>query len=246
MNSHTNLHIRLRETNAIIGEYDYQSRCAKEIEPFIREYFDNIRQFNFKIDDITDNKVDDQLWRITDMVYYLSRNAIEGVSIEEREIEYIKKIFDIFNDFVNKCVNENIFQDISKLASISYILEENSIREDRKVHEEKRNKVFFDDFEYLYNIIYRINTQWEDLVSRGFSRGVIKDFFDVMRREKFSKEIVRTEKEKYDIFMQILDGKMKFKPVYEPIAYTIVPLKHKEKIIESNNNFYGYSLKESE
>ncbi|MBE5821232.1 MAG: hypothetical protein E7311_01415 [Clostridiales bacterium] len=249
MNSNTYHHILGRETECILGSNRYYYvRCAKEIEPFIRKYFKKFREQNFTTDNITNSKVDYELFRITEMIYYLSMNTIEGRKIGKRELKAIEAIFNLLYDWFDDVTQRKMFHDETKMCCIKRILETNQIcrnfRSSKDLNYDKiRKAMMFEDYEDLYKVIKRINDEWEELLSRGFVYiRVIDDFDAVLRHTK--KE--RTEKEKMKLFMGVLDGKFKFKPVYAKVAYEIVPLWKTKKTIKENANFQEYCLKEKE
>lgn len=247
MNANTYFHISHLETESIIGRYPYV-RCAKEIEPFIKKYYKKFRKQNFKKDSITNSKVDAELRDITDILYNLALNTIECTTLEDRELKALESIFNLIYKWFDDVTQKGIFHDRTKFRCIEKILEENRIRLnpylERLNYDEIKPKMLFEDYEDLYKVIKRIDEEWEDLLKRGFKISVFDDFETSTRHARFSNK--KSREEKFMLFMRLLDGELKFMPVYSKVGYEIVPKWKTKKIIRDNNMYPEYCLEEKE
>lgn len=133
---------------------------------------------------------------------------------------------------------------VDKIKCLDEILYNNMLKIDNQT-ENYRNGMIFQNYEDLWRIIRKINTEWNNLCNRGFSIKVFYDYWGVLKDDK-SKSI--SEEKKVEYFMNILDGKLKFIPIYKTdfIGFTLVKREcKKEEIIKTNKKYKSYSMQPS-
>ena len=220
--------------------------CAKELVPNIESFFESAKNI-----EEAQAKRKDSDWAkrrlVSDVislcVVNLAHTTREGEKISEKEIGYINKIFEEIHSLVDetlRCDSKECLDNVvePKVMEISEILSGNMMLlqvAGRELidPENWRSGLVFQKYEDIWKVIHRVNTEWEDLCSRGFRSKVVTDYFETFRYE-VRRGIVRSEEEKFSNFMAVLDGEMKFVPVYElrPKCFKVVGKNEKENHIE--------------
>lgn len=142
----------------------------------------------------------------------LAQNT-ENVSLNGEEITSIKRICEeletIYNEIIDS--NDKSLKDLrDKIFCIGRVFYCNSSKIDLQSYsyESVRKYLIIKSYRSLLEITHKINTEWEDLCSRGFVIEVITDYFNSIPSDM-------SEEQKIDNFMKMLDGEMKFVPTYQ-------------------------------
>ncbi|MBP3708209.1 MAG: hypothetical protein J6J36_06335 [Clostridia bacterium] len=196
--------------------------------------------------------------KLAEAAYYLSRNTRSYDKLNANDVKSFRKLFkelELLFEYtctISSYVNPTFFQ---KVSCIREILHKNEVgihcsAEDYKDYENCRDGMIFQNYENLWRVVHRINTEWDELCSRGFKLQLFNDFWKSFKYDRScGKE--KGEKEKFEEFMGLLDGKMKFVTIYEkvPVGFTIVEADFKENeivntIVNKYNEPYGMCMKE--
>ena len=196
--------------------------CAEEIKPMIESFYNQSINVDIKWDGAN------VCWNIEktmEIMKYIAHNTRNTRKLSAEEVETFKKIFDELNvlqaetlELASLSKKENTLYD--KMDCICEIACKNSVVS------------IFRKYEYLWQIIHRVNTEWDDLCSRGFSLKVFYDFWDAFIYD-ISCGQRKTEEENLENFMALLDGKMKFVPVYvyKPVCFKLVGNDYEGEVI---------------
>lgn len=199
--------------NDAMSKSDYHPACAKEIRTMLKDFFKKSMATNI---DWTNSSI--TCWliiKITKAVQNIVRSTCDTEKMLEEDVRIFQKIFEecdrlyaeVLEHDSQSCYNNKL---INKISCINEIACKNyaSMRYSEKKYKNWRNGLIFQDYESLWRIIHRVNTEWDDLCSRGFSIKVFLDFCE------YSKCEVMSENEKISTLMRLLDGKMKMIPTY--------------------------------
>lgn len=234
--------------NAMASNY-YHVSCAEEIKPMLKAFFK--KSMSAKVNWEDGGSVCSQIEKITEAVQHIAENTRNYERMSDEEVTVFQKIFEEFDALHAEVLNlysqsqykNSIMYD--KINCICEIACKNHVgTQDSKVmHEHWRNGMIFQNYENLWKVIHRVNTEWDELCSRGFSLKVFYDFWDVFKYDRNHGEEI-SEEEKIKTFMALLDGKMKFIPVYRheyrPLGFKIVDNDFDDEIVYTsdvkNNN----------
>lgn len=211
---------------AIEGRYA-KGPCAEEIVPMIKALYEKSVNAKVKWDGAG---VCWHIERIVEMLPYLAENTRNYEKLSDEDVASIKKIFDELDALHAEAISRNsqsrYKDDLShKTSCISEILCKNMVdmHDSEEDHHNWRDGMIFQNYEDLWKIIHRINTEWEELCSRGFSLNVFYDYWKSFQYDRADgKEM--SEERKFKTFIALLDGKMKFVPVYRR-EYRLLGLK---------------------
>ena len=215
--------------------------CACEIKSTIESFFNQIMEEIGKNYDC-----DYMIERIAEAVMYLANNTRDYEKLTEEEISSLRNIFNELKKLYDTLISKSDTGDLKdKITCISEILCKNSV----DMHDDSEDQVecpgddyrdgmIFQRYEDLWKVVNRISTEWSELRNRGFDACVIFDYWSSVRYDRENKQ-EKTEDEKVNNFMSLLDGTMKFVPVYEEkaVAYGVVANDFEGKIVNKVENF---------
>ena len=236
--------------NEAIGGWTSQRPCADEIRPMIKDFFRKSIENEFECSE------SDVYWSIQyigEIVIYLARNTRNYEKLKMEEVKSIKKIFDELYELYAETIGhysnprETDHRVIKrKIRCISKIVLENMLgmHDSKKEHHNYRDGMIFQNYENLWKIIHRVNHEWNELCDRGFSLKVFDDYRGFFEYDRV-RGLEKSEEEKFETFMAILDGKKKFIPVYEyrPICFKVVSNDCTEEVVETIENRYSRSYR---
>lgn len=193
---------------------------------------------------------------IADTVQDIVKNTRDYVPLTDSDLTSLNNIFGEIDWLLTRarikrhqsCEEdfENQIRCISEIVCKNKIGMQDRIRKDPQNY---RDGMIFQNYERLLEIIHRLNTEWNLLCSRGFSVKVFHDFWNFFNYSRAQGEEMN-EDEKFETFMAILDGTMKFVPVYEhkPVCLKPVANSFKGEIVKTIENKYSkpYRLRQNE
>lgn len=218
--------------------------CAEEIRPMIKAFFK--KSMNAKVQ-WDGSEVCYHIEGITQIVRVLAMNTRNYEKLSSKEIASLKKIFDELDVLHTEALQHNSQSkskyDLSlKIDCISGIIWRNmaDMHDSREKHENYRDGMIFQNYEDLWKVIHRVNTEWNELCNRGFSLRVFDDYWEALRYERGIGQQKR-EEEKLATLMEILDGKKKFVPIYEhkAICFKVVDNDFEGEIVNTLENEYS-------
>lgn len=208
----------------------YHVSCAEEIKPMLKAFFKKAMSAKVNWED-----GGDVCWlinNITEAAQHLAVNTRNYEKMSNKDVTVFQKIFEELNALYDEILKlnpqsryKNYLSDkiscISEIACKNYV----GMHDSKEEHEHWRDRMIFQDYESLWKVIHRVNTEWDELCSRGFSRRVFYYFWDVFKYDRHRGEEM-SEEEKIKTFMALLDGKMKFILVYryeyKPLGFKVV------------------------
>ena len=231
---------------ALEGRYS-RTPCAEEIRPVLAKFCHDTINLPINWDG---DEVCWSLEKLVECAKYLSGNVPNFVTYSESDVEEINKIFDelvfIRQELmeVYNTKREAGYKIGAKITCISEILLKNPIdtQYNEETPEKFRDGMIFQNYEYLWNVVHRVNREWVELCARGFSLNVFYDFWSAFKLERTWKK-EKTEEKKFAEFMEILDGTKKFVPVYimQPVGFRILDSDFEGTIISDE----GTKMKDS-
>lgn len=214
--------------NSAMEDSYYHVSCAEEIKPMLKAFFR--KSMSAKVNWEDGGSVCWNIEAITEAAKYLAENTRNYERMRDEDVKAFEKIFEELDALHAEALKPNSQSQhkdylSDKISCISEIACKNHVgmHDSKEQHEHWRDGMIFQDYENLWKVIHRVNTEWDDLCSRGFSLRVFYDFWDVLKYERILAEEM-SEKEKIKTFMALLDGKMKFIPVYHH-EYTLLGFK---------------------
>ncbi len=216
---------------------------AEEIKPMLKAFLEKCMsaEANWEDDDIVCVHVQN----ITLVAHNLADNTRTYEKISDEDVQVFQKIFYELNELLEEALNltsQHKGYLIEKIMCIDRIAYNNhaNIYSSRRQNESWRESMVFKNYENLWKMIHRVNTKWDELCSRGFSIRVVNDFYNSLNKEM-------SEEEKINTFMLLLDGKMKFIPVYRheytPLGFKIVDNDFDDEIIYASDTKYNKSYR---
>ena len=176
---------------------------------------------------------------LNDFIYYNKRKLIEALKYFRKNI---KDMTIGIQDFYSI---QGIMQEFDKLYDA--ILETKSIEEKQYLTEKIifiseffcKNQVQSKKFEScksLYLIFDLINNYWDDLKEKGVNlHSLLYPFCDFIQNQVYNGTPL-SEEEKLKIFIGLINGTLKFQPVYKIYGYTVKPSDFNEDIIIRGND----------
>ncbi len=246
---------RKKENHFISRITDYMNRtnyhvsCAKQTEPMFNAFFKKTMSAKTNWKDRNGRSWDGT---IETAVRYLAMNTRNYERMSEEEVKVFQKIFEEFDLLHAEALKLNSQSQnkgylMNKLICISEIIRINRIgmHDLDEQHEHWRDGMIFQNYENLWKVIHRVNTEWDELCSRGFPLKICQYFYDVCEYAKSCGEEMQ-EEDKIKTFMALLDGKMKIIPVYRheysPLGFKVVDNDFDDEIIYTfdvkNNKSY--------
>lgn len=184
--------------------------------------------------------------RIVEMLPHLAKNTRNYEKLNDEDVASLKKIFDELDALHAEAISRNsqskYKDDLShKTQCISEILCKNMVGmyDTEEDHHNWRDGMIFQNYEDLWKIIHRINTEWEELCDRGFSLFVFYDYWHSFQYDR-ENGVEMSEEKKFETFMALLDGKMKFIPVYRHeykfVEFKVVANDEEDEIVIISEN----------
>lgn len=214
---------------------------SKDFLPLTTSFYEKIENSDINWND----QLSTIFTNIANVVMELVYTSKAGQTISIAEMEGILKIFDAISSVTDSSI---------EILSITNNREKNhkwqaQFDKINFLHFILTNHTIFNGYEDLGVIFDYLNTNWDDLISRGLSKKVITDFkASLDYNEKNHNAIAKNERIK--LLLNIFDGSMKFQPQYEmkAVSYQIVPTDSDESFISNIGTEFskGYSLKPKE
>ncbi len=236
------IRMKIAKEEALNGGYR-KVPCAREIRPMVIHFFNKCIRTKIKWNG---ENICWHIEHITDIAKYLAMNTRNYEKLTPEELTAMRKIFLEIKSLYGEaftCVSHSEGEEFRrKVICISEIVRKNmtGMHDTEEDHGAYRDGMIFQSYENLWKIIHRVNTEWEELTSRGFSLNVFNDYWETFQYDRETGQ-EKTEEEKFDTFMKLLDGKMKFVPVYEhtPICFKVVDNDFEEVIVTKKETKYS-------
>ena len=217
------------------------TKCSPEVVPLVNIFFDNcIEKCRGSHNYFYRKNVLD----ITRIMIELASHTCYYEFTSEISFDFFKKIIGELTSLLDEATSPKSSHPKTekKIDCILDVVIKNYICMPYPVKPENpKAGMLFRTYEALWKVIHRINTEWDELVSRGFSKRIFSYYFKSFDYNRFlGKE--KSEGEKLQLFIDILDGKMKIVPVWNIMAYTVVP-KDSESSPILHEEYCEYSLK---
>ena len=168
--------------------------------------------------------------------------------ISETQINSFKKIFKIVDEIFSEITYWEKY-DTNMEEKIETLIELAKVSAIRLETYDRKYLTLFSDIEDVREIMKRIHLQWSLLKDAGLSKKVIEDFYGSFRYQVKHLKQNRND-ENFKIFIGILEGTMKFEPVYQiqAVNFKVVPSDLEKDIFSSIRNVEtkydkGYKLK---
>ena len=163
------------------------------------------------------------LKKISILIVEIAKISCISKEIDEMQINSFKKIFKIVDEIFSEITYwekydtdmEEKIETLIKLAKVSAIKLETY---------DGKYLTLFSDIEDVRELMKRIHLQWKLLKDAGLSKKVIEDFYGSFRYQVKHLKQNRND-ENFKIFIGILEGTMKFEPVYQiqAVNFKVVP-----------------------
>jgi len=231
-----------------IEGYPYGRGLSESILPSITQIFNRLTLT--KIDWYGNKTYEANYFEsISEITLHISLNTQAGEVICGSELEAVEAIFKDLNGLIDYVIvhkHEQFNQDFNrKLQCLNEIACKNMVNMKRRDCENDAAKVntngkIFRTYENLYKVFHRINIEWDELIARGFSRNIWFAYRDSFEYNLRIIGIEKSEEEKLNDFMGILDGTVKLIPQYEikAVSYQAVSTASTEKLIRTVSTKY--------
>lgn len=235
---------------AIEGRY-LPTPCAEEIRPMIETFFKKSMKAKVKWDG---SSVCWHIESITEIVKHLAENTRNYEKLSTEDVTSLKKIFDELDALHSEALELNSQSRdradranlSSKISCISEIVCKNVVgmHDSEEQHDNYHDGMIFQSYEDLWKVVHRVNIEWDELCRRGFSLRVFYDYWEYFKYAR-SKGCEKSEEEKLEDFMAILDGKKMFVPIYEnkPICFKVVDNDFEGVVVNKVENRYSKSYR---
>lgn len=243
----------IHRVKEILQEIRRAPYCNREIKPMVEDFFNKAISAVDKCE--RSNECYKIEW-ISIIVKNVTQNTRDYDKLSSKDLTFLSKIFDEIDILFARARMERSQSSEEEFNNqtncINEIICKNMVGIHDCTEQEKRNcrdGMIFQNYEHLWKIVHRINTEWHELCSRGFSVKIFYDFWNFFKYSRSQGEEM-TEGEKFETFMSILDGTMKFVPIYEykPVCFKPVDDVFKGKIVKTIENEYSkpYRLRQKE
>lgn len=228
--------------------------CSNCINLSIAKFFDMCSSSKIKWDG---KIVDQNIVGLTEAAMYLAQNTLPTERLSDQDLKcmdaLIKELELVYREVRNN-VKDLDMQKVysSKIELLADIFWKNmgsrvTLYEGVEI-ENDRDGMVFERYEDLLRIVHIVNSNYEDLVERRFTPKTLYDFKDYVLQSRRLKRPL-SEDEKVEKFLGILNGTMKFHPLYEyqAVGYEIVPTDFSDTLVDYQYSRYqnGYSLEPS-
>ena len=216
-----------------LGHKYYPAACSEDIKPMIEEFYDKTVSM---VDwENADESLCNDVEAIIQILHFLALNTCPYERMSKEDVEAFKKLLMELEQLLNETVMDS-GKTSDRITCFLGIFQKNmaSTNFSETNHENWRRGMVFQDYEDLWKIVHRINTEWVELRSRGYSYNTFYEFWRSCDSSLRNGEEL-SEEEKFNAFMGILDGKMKFVPAYRreyrPVGYRVVPNSSEDEIV---------------
>lgn len=229
---------------AMDGSYRHVP-CAEEIIPMLEDFF--VKSTNAIVEWDKNSEVCWHIEKLTEIMQHIAMNTRNYEKLSNEDVTALRKIFEELNVLLTEAVKLNFLSDCkndfrNKIDCIDEIICKNMVgmHDSEEKHDNYRDGMIFQNYEDLWKVIHRINTEWDQLCNRGFSLRVFYDYWESFKYDRLYYS-EKAEEEKLGTFMALLDGKMKFVPVYEhrPVSFKVVDNDFEGEIINTFENRYS-------
>lgn len=209
--------------------------CSDSIKKLIQDFYIKCAKSEIKF--VVDQNIEDLFLAAS----YFAQNTSKGEIIEGEDLNFIKKTMEVLEQLLAEIIktdpNDKGAYYESKIGLISEIFCKNTIgmkfseTDENDIHKDKVFKRYRD----LYFVIDLVNEHYDELLKRGFGlNSVWYPFWETVGRSSLS------EDEKMQMFLGLINGTMKFQPVYEfkAVGYAITPRDYDETIIKNISTGY--------
>lgn len=178
-----------------------KTKCPEEIVPMLEDLMKKA------INDIKgkESVVDEHIESFLEIVDSFVRSVRNYEKFSNKEILSFQKIFDEL---------EALFAEIIDLQSHETTAFSDKIRCIWKISRWNQVYMTFQDYEDLWQVIHRLNTEWKDLCDRGFRPYIVNVFLDYVSYAERNGFKQLSEEEKLETFMKLLDGQKWMVPIY--------------------------------
>ena len=188
------------------------------------------------------------LMKISILIVEIAKISCTCKEISETQINSFKKIFKIVDEIFSEITYWEKY-DTNMEEKLETLIELAKVSAIRLETYDGKNLTLFSDIEDIREIMKRIHLQWSLLKDAGLSKKVIEDFYGSFRYQvKYLKQ--NRNEENFKMFIGILEGTMKFEPVYQiqAVNFKVVPSDSEKDIFSSIRNVEtkydkGYKLK---
>ena len=229
---------RMKEyMNTALNSVDYNNgHCAKEIAPMVKAFFKKSMNAIIKWDG---SSVCMNIENIFEIGKFLAMNTRDYEKLSDEDVASLKKLFEELYMLHNEALerhfhSEDNYDFDGKITCISEIICKNMV-DMHELTDNYHDGMIFQNYEDLWKIIHRVNTEWDELCGRGFSLKVFYDYWHLFKYDRIT-YCEKTEEEKFKSFMGILDGKMKFVPLYIPVCLAVVDNDFKGEFVQRENS----------
>lgn len=213
--------------------------CSCSVQPLLEKFYKKCCETQ-KV--CADGVIDGAIEHLFDASCNLARNTASYELLSEDDFLSYKGLMEEMNHLYSEIIasSESSYEDRVKMGDkVNYFwnMFGNNVVTNRtlKTNENVHDFQIIGSFKNLYIIVNLINRNYESLVARGFSlQDTWYPFADVDRARK-SAGTPLTENEKLNMFIAVLNGQLKFTPVYvvEASGYDVVPIDFNEKIYKN-------------
>ncbi len=188
------------------------------------------------------------LKKISILIVEIAKISCTCKEISETQINSFKKIFKIVDEIFSEITYWEKY-DTNMEEKLETLIELAKVSAIRLETYDGKNLTLFSDIEDIREIMKRIHLQWSLLKDAGLSKKVIEDFYGSFRYQvKYLKQ--SSNDENFKKFIGILEGTMKFEPVYQiqAVNFKVVPSDSEKDIFSSisivqTKYEQGYKLK---
>ncbi len=248
------IYLITEQMNAIIDGRYSKTPCAEEIIPMIEAFFKKSIMVKSRRD--KSNIICSLIEKMIEIVKYLAENTRNYEKLSTEDVSSLQKIFDeldtLYAEEIERISQSKNKENLSqKIDCIGQIICKNTVymHDSEEKHDNYRDGMIFQNYENLWKIIHRLNSEWDELCSRGFSLRVFYDYWDSFKYDR-TEGLEETEKEKMTTFMAVLDGKKKFVPIYEKrwVCFKVVDNDFDEEIVKTtieSKNYKSYRMQQN-
>lgn len=166
-------------------------------------------------------------------------------NFEKNDFEYFELIMgemyklhdEVIGGFKTKIQNSHDYTIYTKIQFINEILKYNKVGTITTLQDNASRKRIFERYSELYSVINLINENFYNLNNKGVSLNSFwYPFVKVCQDQAYVKPL--SEEEKLNLFLGLINGNMKFHPVYETHAtgYAIKPLDFNERLHKTSTS----------
>lgn len=213
------------------------SNCSKSVEKMFKKFFDKCLKTKFK--DKEDYGFIGVIEELTEATMRFAENTQKDQIIEGEDLQCIKLIMIELENLYTEIINCDFdsgkaYYYYDKTSLIRNVFCKNMIKQQILYFNISNGKIF-ESYKDLYLVINLVNVYYDELLARGFGlNSVLNPFWNFVKANSMS------EKEKMETFLGLVNGTLKFQPVYETkaIGYEVKPIAFDEKIIIETKTSY--------